>query len=185
MLLLVLLIAWPASEIVLGIVRRKGESAAEIRDRGSFRMLWVTIAIAVTAAVFLQFVRAGRMAASHRALHLVATGLLVAGLAIRWTAILTLGRFFSTNVAIQDGHTIIRRGLYRRVRHPSYSGLLLAFAGLGVTFGSWFSLAAVMIPVLTAVLYRVRVEEDALVETFGSEYLEYRRRSWCLIPWIY
>ena len=117
--------------------------------------------------------------------RLVGLGLLVLGLVVRWSAILTLGRFFNTKVAIQVGHRIVRSGLYRSVRHPSYSGLLLAFAGLGIALGSWLSLGAVLIPVAAAVVYRIRVEEGALVETFGEQYIDYCQTTKRLIPWVY
>jgi protein-S-isoprenylcysteine O-methyltransferase Ste14 len=185
MLLRVLIIVWPISEIALGVVKRSKPGAAKTRDRGSMALLWVVIAVSVTCGVLLQFVASGRMTGPVLLEESVASALLVCGLVIRWSAIITLGRFFNTNVTIHDGHRIIRTGLYRRVRHPSYSGLLLAFAGLGVAFGNWLSLAVVLIPIFAAVLYRIRVEEEALVEAFGQEYRDYRETSYRLIPWIY
>jgi len=185
MLLTVLLIAWPISEIVLAAARRGKQRSAKVSDRGSLVLLWVVIGVSVTSGAYLQFVELGRIALSPSTLRLVALVLLVLGLVVRWSAILTLGRLFSTNVAIQVGHRIVRSGLYRSIRHPSYSGLLLALAGLGVAFGSWLSLATVLVPVVAAVLYRIHVEERALVETFGDQYVDYRETTKRLIPWTY
>jgi protein-S-isoprenylcysteine O-methyltransferase Ste14 len=60
-------------------------------------------------------------------LNPLSDGLMIVGLALRWTAILTLGKAFSSNVAIQESQTIERSGLYRIVRHPSYLGMLIIF----------------------------------------------------------
>jgi protein-S-isoprenylcysteine O-methyltransferase Ste14 len=114
-----------------------------------------------------------------------ALAFLLAGLAIRAVAIVTLGRFFTARVSIQEDHRLVRRGLFRHVRHPSYSGLLLAFAGLGLTLGNWLSLAAILVPITASVLYRIRVEESFLEEKFGREYAEYRRSTRCLVPGLY
>lgn len=176
---------WFVSEVVMGLLRRARRGSSTVHDRGSFATLWITIGMGVTAGVVLQFVTWARMPAPPERLGIVGFVMLVAGLIVRWTAILTLGRLFTTNVAIQTGHRIVRTGLYRYVRHPAYSGLLLAFAGLGVAFGSWLSFAVIMVPISAAVLYRIHVEERALVGAFGDEYSEYCRKTKRLVPGIY
>ncbi len=70
-------------------------------------------------------------------------------------AILTLGRLFTVNVAIQADHSVVETGLYRFVRHPSYVGLLLTFVGLGVFFANWLSLFGLLVPIALAVLNRM------------------------------
>jgi protein-S-isoprenylcysteine O-methyltransferase Ste14 len=71
------------------------------------------------------------------------------------------------------------------LRHPSYAGLLLAFLGFGLATADWVSLAAVWLPVLAAVLYRIRVEERLLVESFGDEYRDYARATKRLVPGLF
>jgi protein-S-isoprenylcysteine O-methyltransferase Ste14 len=65
----------------------------------------------------------------------------IGGLALRLWAVLSLGRFFKVTVSIQEGHRVIRSGPYRLVRHPSYSGLLIALLGLGLALETWLGLA--------------------------------------------
>src|SRR6266550_25287 len=98
--------------------------------------------------------------------------LLVAGVAIRWTAIHTLGKYFTGTVVIRDDHRLIRAGLYKHLRHPAYTGALVAHLGLGLSFANWFSLALSFVPYVVAAGYRIRVEEQALTEAFGEEYLD-------------
>ncbi len=111
--------------------------------------------------------------------------MLAVGVVMRGIAIVTLGRLFSSRVAIQSGHRIIRNGLYRYMRHPSYTGLLLAFFGLAVHWRSWASLIVVVAPITAAVLYRIKVEEAALVEALGSEYADYAAATKRLVPGVY
>ena len=185
MALTILVLLWPLSEIALAVFRRSRPGPATRHDRGSMALLWIVIAAGVGFGWWLQFPGLGRIALPAGVLHAAAFVLLAAGLAVRGTAILTLGRFFTTDVAIHEGHDLVRAGLYRYVRHPSYSGMMLAFAGLGVAFGNWLSLAVVMLPILAALAYRIRVEEAALTEAFGDRYREYAATTRRLVPWVY
>jgi len=110
---------------------------------------------------------------------------LVVALIIRWTAILTLGKAFSSNVAIRDSQQLNRSGLYSLVRHPSYLGLVLVFLAIGLHSRNWLSFAIVLIPTTAALLYRIQVEEAALLRAFGEEYVAYSKATKRLIPGIY
>jgi protein-S-isoprenylcysteine O-methyltransferase Ste14 len=121
----------------------------------------------------------------HHALRLAALVLIVAGLAVRIAAIVTLGRSFSANVAIRSTQTVLRKGPYRVVRHPSYLGMEIIFLAAGIHTHNWASLAIVFVPPTIAVLYRIHVEEAALLGAFGDEYAEYMRATKRLIPGVY
>jgi protein-S-isoprenylcysteine O-methyltransferase Ste14 len=89
------------------------------------------------------------------------------------------------NVAIAADHRVVEAGPYRLLRHPSYTGALLAFLGLGICLDNWASLALLTLPTSVVFLWRMRIEEDALLETFGERYRDYMRRTRRLIPFIY
>ena len=110
---------------------------------------------------------------------------LAAGLTIRWIAIGTLGKAFSANVAIHATQTIQRTGVFRFVRHPSYSGLIVIFLAVGMHTRNWLGLAVTLIPSTVALLYRIHVEEAALEQAFGEEYRDYSRSTKRLVPGIY
>ena len=114
-----------------------------------------------------------------------ALALMTAGLAVRAYAVLTLGKAFSTNVAIRTAQNLKTNGLYRWVRHPSYTGMLLIFAAIGVDTLNWVSLAIMLIFPTAALLYRIHVEEDALLKAFGPEYSTYSKEIMRLVPGIY
>ncbi len=148
------------------------------------RLLWLVIVPCVVLAIAVGGYRAARLPFSATIQELTAAGLLLGGLVLRWAAILTLGRFFTANIAIHEDQPVITTGPYRYVRHPSYTGLLLAFLGLGVFFGSWLSLVVLMIPITLAVIHRIRLEESVLVNALGPAYAAYCARTKRLIPGI-
>jgi protein-S-isoprenylcysteine O-methyltransferase len=153
-------------------------------ERGSGRA-WDAASLCGALGVAPWYAGVGRMRGWDQTAGFVGVLLIVAGLALRWTAIRTLGKYFERVINIQPGHEIVRRGLYRRVRHPSYTGALMAHFGFGLAFADWLTLTASFLPMLAAVLYRIRVEEDALRQKFGAEYEVYSAHTKRLLPGIY
>ncbi len=180
----IVVVLFPVSEITLAIVKRADAKSAHTEDRGSLRVLWLAIAFGVTLAVVSQWVVFARLPFHGGLFRLAALILLLGGLVIRWVSIVTLGRLFTVDVAIQQGHALVERGLYRFVRHPSYSGLLLAFLGLGLVFRNWLSLVVLMVPITLAVINRIAKEERALLQALGPPYAAYCARTKRLIPGV-
>jgi protein-S-isoprenylcysteine O-methyltransferase Ste14 len=176
---------WSASEILVGIATRTKHSSGKVRDRGSLLVLWIAIATSITACQWVSEATRPNMFGGAHALKTAGVLVMLVGLAIRWIAIFTLGKSFSSNVAIQDAQQITRTGLYRFVRHPSYLGLLLVFFAIGLHSRNWISFAVVLLPTIAALLYRIHVEETALAAAFGEEYLAYRNATKRLVPWVY
>ena len=181
----VLFWGWFASEIVVGVATRTRGARGKVHDRGSLLILWVVIATSITACQWISETTAPTMFGGAHALKTAGAIVMLVGLAIRGTAILTLGKFFSSNVAILDSQKLNRSGLYRLVRHPSYLGLLLVFVAIGLHSRNWLSFAIVLVPTTTALLYRIHVEEAALVKAFGDEYRAYGQTTKRLIPGLY
>jgi len=184
-ILQLVVVLWVASEVALVGLTRARRLHAYVRDRGSLVLFWGAIVGSLAGALALRPLSATLMPLPTAWLHGIALLLLGGGLGIRWAAILTLGRFFNTAVTIHADHRLIRSGPFRWVRHPSYAGVLLAFLGLGVSFGNWLSLLVLCGPILAAVLHRIRVEEAALVEALGAEYTAYRKATRRLIPGLF
>jgi protein-S-isoprenylcysteine O-methyltransferase Ste14 len=153
-------------------------------DRHSAK-LWDAANLIEPIGMLIGFTSIGRFQTGTNIIGSVGLTLLMAGIIIRWTAIRTLGKYFTSTVLIKNDHRLIRTGLYRHLRHPAYAGALLAHLGLGLSFSNWFSLGFSSIPYLVAALYRMRVEERALKEAFGAEYLDYSKTVKRLIPRLY
>jgi protein-S-isoprenylcysteine O-methyltransferase Ste14 len=182
---IILRYVWTATEIYIAIATRTRRSGGQVRDRGSMLILWVTIVGSITAAEFVRRMTSFPIFPGFHELRLVAVLLMVAGLALRWTAFFSLGKAFSANVAIRDTQTLNRSGLYAVVRHPSYAGLLIIFLAIALAEKNWLSAAIVFIFPTVALLYRIHVEEIALREAFGDQYVDYSRTTKRLIPGIY
>jgi protein-S-isoprenylcysteine O-methyltransferase len=179
------IVLFPVSEIVLAIFKRANKNTARIKDEGSAGLLWISIAMGIGLAIACRWIPSANFQFSQRFLIMFALSLMVSGLAIRWAAILTLGKFFTVDVAIHSEHSLVQTGLYRIVRHPSYTGLLITFLGLAITFGNWLSIVSLMAPVLSAVINRIVKEERTLHAALGEPYAVYCQRTKRLIPWLY
>lgn len=176
---------WIASEIALAISTHTRPSEGKTQDRGSIFILWTAIAGSIAASSWTHgALRAANFSGSPW-LGPLTVVLLAAALIFRWSAILSLGKSFSVNVAIQKSQTVYRAGLYRVVRHPSYLGILVIFLAVGLRSRNWAGLAIMLVVPGAAILYRIRVEETALEEAFGSEYTAYCKVTRRLIPGIF
>ena len=165
-------------------VRRHRIAPTHDWDRQSAK-LWDVANILEPLGLVLGFVGIGRIESANSLIQLAGLTMLVAGIAIRWSAIRTLGNFFTSIVTIKNDHRLIRNGLYKHLRHPAYTGALLAHLGLGLSFANWFSIGFSSIPFFVAAFYRMRVEDEALRATFGEEYRDYSASTKRLIPLIY
>lgn len=106
-----------------------------------------------------------------------------AGLLFACWARQVLGRNWSGVVQLKQDHELVERGPYRYVRHPIYSGLLLAFLGSALMIGEWRALLATAI-VAISFWHKLRLEERWLSELFGAAYRDYMRRTKALVPWL-
>jgi protein-S-isoprenylcysteine O-methyltransferase Ste14 len=181
----VLFYGWTVSEIYIAVATRTRKGGGKRSDRGSMAILWVTIVASITAAEWIAAANAPNMFGGAHWLRIAAVVVLIAGIVVRWTAILSLGKAFSANVAIRASQTIYQKGLYRVVRHPSYSGMVLVFAAIALHERNWLAAAVVTVFPTLALLYRIHVEEHALRQAFGEEYDSYCGTTKRLIPGIY
>jgi protein-S-isoprenylcysteine O-methyltransferase Ste14 len=106
-----------------------------------------------------------------------------AGVALAIWARTILGANWSATVTVKQDHTLVRSGPYATVRHPIYSGLLLAGLGTALAIGEFHSLVAVAIG-LVGFRVKSKLEERFMIEQFGREYEEYRQQSWALVPYV-
>ena len=176
---------FPISEIVLGVLKRATSRESSVHDQGTLRVLWVVISVSLVVASMVKDVSLTRIPVSVGLSNMLSVTLMVSGLTLRWVSIFTLGRYFTVNIAIQPDHQVIRTGPYRFIRHPSYTGMLIAFFGLGVFFANWLSLLVILMPITLATLYRIKKEEDILLKVLGQPYQAYSTQTKRLIPWLF
>lgn len=182
-----LTILWVALELYILLatrVRRSSDSGAD-HDRGSLRLLWIAITLSIAAEEWTRAALGPNLPQTFHWLRTAGVVLLAAALGMRLIAFLSLGRAFTANVAIQHEQTVYRGGLYRYMRHPSYTGLLLILLAWGLHSLNWISLLAATVLPLLALLYRIHVEEQALLSAFGEDYRSYMRSACRLFPGLY
>ncbi len=183
-LFLALCALWFASELLID--RRRSIDAASRRDAGTLRLLHATIALSVAAGVTLAVLGIGRFPPALQPwLPWTGLGLMAAGLLLRAWAIRVLARQFTVDVSVRPDHELVRRGPYRLLRHPSYTGALATFLGFALALGGWASLLVVIVPVTLAFLRRIRIEESVLAEAFPQAYPAYARETWRLVPFVW
>jgi protein-S-isoprenylcysteine O-methyltransferase Ste14 len=173
---------WAVAEIALAIKTTGGG------ERGN------RTHIALFAASYAGFALAILIAANVESLSMpgggwwpvvVGLSIFLAGVAFRYWAIVTLGRFFVFVVAVQEDHRVVDSGPYAIVRHPGYLGLLAAVGGLGLALGNWLALAVCFLPPLIGFTRRIVAEERVLSEELGEPYRAYAARTRRLIPGIW
>ncbi|MEY2545602.1 MAG: hypothetical protein QOG48_719 [Verrucomicrobiota bacterium] len=171
------------SEIVLALARHS--SGNKSRDRYSLLLLWLVIAASIVASLSVARNYASAQLPHRNVFYLLGLILFLVGIILRWISIWKLGRFFTVDVAIAEQHQLVDTGPYRFVRHPSYTGALLAFLGFGLCLSNWMSILVLLIPITLAFLWRIHVEERALLDALGDNYREYIARTRRLVPFVY
>jgi protein-S-isoprenylcysteine O-methyltransferase Ste14 len=177
---------WLTLELVLLLRDRARAKGGTTDDRGTRVLNFVLVLAAVVAADVTAAV-AGPQSPLRMAGWTVDAGLVIAwlGLGLRLWAIVVLGRSFRTTVEIDAGQSVVTRGPYRWVRHPSYTGLLLIAAGIGLAGGTWPGLVVCLVLPTAAMLLRIRVEEAALTRALGDPYRAYQSHTKRLIPGLW
>jgi len=177
--LIYLSFAYAFSEFMLMLVKSSKKGSVKTRDdKGSLIFLWLTITAGFTAGFFLSkpvdFFWEG-----------LGLPLVIGGLIIRWIAILQLGNSFTVDVAITDKASLKTDGIYKKIRHPSYLGMLLVVTGFALTMSSFFSFLVLVVPVFAAIVYRISVEEKVLTGEFGNNYAIYMESTKKILPGIF
>lgn len=174
---------WAAFELVVNL--RLWQPGSVDRDGWTRVAIIGGMLLAFALAVAATRVTALGFGAGRGAVFYVGLALMGAGLALRAAAIAQLGRYFVPEVAIQPGQRVLDRGLYRYLRHPSYTGTFITIVGYALALGNWLSVAVMLVVPGLVYGWRMRVEEAALTEAFGDEYRAYMRRTKRLLPFIW
>jgi protein-S-isoprenylcysteine O-methyltransferase Ste14 len=162
-----------------------GRGPAMRQDRGTRLIIALAVYLGIAAALAIARVPGLRVYANNWWTLGLGIAIVLAGAVLRDWAILSLGRYFRREVTIEPGQRIVRRGPYRVLRHPSYTGIFLILAGFGLAFGSWVSAAVALLIVFAGMLPRIRVEERALAQAFGPDYADYAKSTARVLPHVW
>jgi protein-S-isoprenylcysteine O-methyltransferase len=191
-LAIISLAAWCASELTISLVSNGNRSRIPSAgvDRYSYLLVWFSTAVSLFLAFLIQkhLLLAngfGSLSPLFPLLGYLGCLVLLFGITIRLVAVATLRKQFTVKVTILEKHEIVDTGIYRILRHPAYLGHLAALLGIGLVLGNWVGLLALVLLPLAGILYRIHVEEGALLRYFGPAYQAYAGRTKRLLPGIW
>jgi protein-S-isoprenylcysteine O-methyltransferase Ste14 len=175
-------VIWVAGELRQGIKRRPEGLKA---DWGSEIIFRLGVLVGALAATGLAHATPSVVIRPTSVADGVGLGLLWCGIGLRFWSFRTLGRYFTFVVQTSGDQPVISDGPYGVVRHPSYAGILLAIMGVGLFIGNWWSLVLLTVVVAAALVFRIRVEERALLKSLGDNYAHYAVGHKRLIPFVW
>jgi len=180
----IVLTIWILSEIVGGTLIpfiRRGGAVLNRKDRGSGLLIFLIMFISIIIAIY--FAGAG-IAMLPSWFFYPGIILMILGIIFRQWSIAVLGRFFSGTVGTQKGQKVVEDAPYKFIRHPSYTGAFLILIGIGFALQSWGAVITLIFLFSLAYGYRIYVEEKVLISQLGEPYIEYKKRTKRLIPYI-
>jgi protein-S-isoprenylcysteine O-methyltransferase Ste14 len=154
-------------------------------DRNSLVVVYTTVTAGLLGGFALARWRAAAIPDARWPMFVVGLVLMGAGIAIRQWAVALLGEFFTTDVRVHPGQTVVDEGPYRWVCHPSYTGMLMAFAGIGLALGNWAAVAVLVAVPAIGLVIRIRIEERALLVGLGEPYRRFAAGRSRLIPGLW
>ena len=177
MLWLFLLVVW----LVFGFRRKRTQERESLASRLKY-------SIPTVLGFYLLFADRidfgwlhSRFIASTQAVNILGVALTASGILFAVWARVYIGENWSGIVTVKVGHELVRTGPYAWVRHPIYSGLLLATLGTALVRGEVPGLIALGI-LWSGFWIKSRVEEEFMLKTFGPAYAEYSQATGALIP---
>jgi protein-S-isoprenylcysteine O-methyltransferase Ste14 len=187
LLFLIVILAWGAMELAeysQGQEARKG--ATRIGRRGSWIAAVIACLIGTNVVLYLgpHFVSAAEIRPAAAAFA-VGLAILLAGLVLRGWSFKALGQYFTFTIMVSSDQPVVTGGPYRVLRHPSYTGVLLACAGVGLAAANWIAFAGLTLLPLVLILWRIHIEESALLGTLGDRYRSYASEHKRLVPLIW
>ncbi|HWL39558.1 MAG TPA: isoprenylcysteine carboxylmethyltransferase family protein [Gemmatimonadaceae bacterium] len=168
------------------ILRRAGQrvTTAGSQDR-SIRVMTAGMSAALVFAFPLAFLDAWSFRPElHTPAFIIGVLLIFLGSLIRRWCFRTLGEYFTGDIQARPGQPVIRTGPYDFVRHPSYTGGMLMYLGIGLALCNWLSVAVLVLTGVATYAYRVRAEERLLLGTLGEPYRVYMRERKRFIPYV-
>lgn len=178
------IIVWSLIEYYYLRFRRSGNGDQKVTDKIGLQRLWIIACFTrinpVLISILIKLPISNIIEFRYFGLAVFIGGVLLRALAIR-----NLGNFFTMDLTIKKDHQLITNGVYRYVRHPSYTAMLIGLIGIGLALNNWLSLLIGPLVFFLAFERRIADEERGLIGKFGNEYIQYQKRTKKWIPFIY
>jgi protein-S-isoprenylcysteine O-methyltransferase Ste14 len=181
----ILLGIWVVSEWSISVRSYANRRGSRVRRRSLLPVVVFIYAGIVAGFALARRAHAADVGDARFAVYILGLVLMGTGIAMRQWAVVVLGRFFTTDVRVRGDQTVVDSGPYRWVRHPSYTGLIATFVGIGLALGNWAALAALTILPTIGLLIRIREEEAVLLRELGDPYQRFAANRARLFPGLW
>ena len=183
-LLIVVIVTISGSYVNFYTKRLKTVTLQEIQNDYSLFVFRFFIPLALLGALLFHYIKTGQVSVAPYLL-IISYTLVLLGLLLRFFAIYQLGQRFRAHLSIIKEQDLETSGLYKVIRHPSYTGLLVYYFGLGMAMQNYISFIILIIIPFFVVIYRIRIEEAFLLKYYGEKYEKYKSQTYALIPYFY
>jgi protein-S-isoprenylcysteine O-methyltransferase Ste14 len=184
-LILIAISAFTISGIVINLWKRN-KNSSETNQRDGNTLLLFRLVVPATIITSVVAYLLGIAKTEHSLfVNVIGYVMVIVGFTIRWVAVISLGKLFTVSVTILNDHKLRTNGIYSIVRHPSYTGLIIYYTGLGIMFNNFISLALLVLLPLAVIVHRINLEEKVLYDQFKQQYSNYQAKTWKLIPFLY
>jgi protein-S-isoprenylcysteine O-methyltransferase Ste14 len=166
------------------VIARARPEPGQARDRSMALILiagWIGFPVAFIVANWPRFI----LVQGQKVWFAAGLLLMLLGSGLRRHCFHVLGKYFTGNVKVVDGQTVIQEGAYRWIRHPSYTGGMLMYLGSGLALTNWLSALVMVLFGGLGYAYRVRFEERALLGALGDNYRQYMLRTKRFVPFVF
>jgi protein-S-isoprenylcysteine O-methyltransferase Ste14 len=186
LLYLLVLFGWYGAELIELLRQRQWRaSAAWAGQRSYWPAFWAGAALVVAVFLLAPHVAPGAAIGYPAACFVIGMALMAIGITLRLWSFRALGQYFTFSVRVSPDQPVVTSGPYRLLRHPGYAGGVLATLGIGIIWGNWISMAALVLFTVTMIIWRIRTEERALLTALDDRYRGYAAAHKRLIPLIW
>jgi protein-S-isoprenylcysteine O-methyltransferase Ste14 len=177
-------IVYALFEFFVGVKQKQNSKSVETGDKKSIWVLMASISMGYWLSFLIGATKIGRIY-QWDTFFAIGSILVIFGLIIRISSILTLKKQFTYTITKIENHQIIEKGLYKYLRHPSYLGQIIIFTSVAAMLSNWISILLMLVAVSIGYIYRIKVEEKFMLQQMGQNYSDYQKRTKKLIPFIY
>ena len=172
--------------IIIMLITQPAVSKADLLNpTDKYSMLGIFLmAIVVHNLAVMEFAMKTRYNFSVSFLKTISFIMIWGGIIFRVYAIKKLSIYFSNAAEIQEEHQLYDKGIYSKVRHPSYTGAICTIIGTLVWLESWKVFVVCLILITIAYWHRITQEEKLLTNHFKEKYIQYCQKTGCLLPKI-
>jgi protein-S-isoprenylcysteine O-methyltransferase Ste14 len=167
---------------------RRGEEAKswQVGQFDQRSTMFIVMAYFICGIALLSALLLNRLSIARLPVWVGWLGIFIAliGFGLRAWSMSVLGTFYTRTLKVSDSQSIVRAGPYRLIRHPGYLGSILIWTGVAASTQNWIVLAIVSIVMFGVYIYRIESEEKMLSGAY-LDYVEYRKQTWRLLPFVY